>query len=149
MLSTNSLIKKLKNDYPQFSFIKNDLCYWSSQDNTIFFNKKDQPEYILHELAHALLNHISYNYDIELIAMERDAWEKAKKLSEKYSILIDEKLVQKNLDTYRDWLHARSTCKKCQSIGVQTSKNTYKCVACGACWRVNDARQHALRRYDA
>lgn len=145
---TPSLIKSLKTDYPQFVFKEASSFLWSHAENTIYYASLDDDCGLLfHELAHALLNHTDYNRDIELIAMEREAWDKAKLISKDYDVSIDEDFIQSNLDTYRDWLHTRSKCPKCGSTGLQIKKNNYKCLACNHQWRVNEARTCALRRY--
>jgi hypothetical protein len=149
MPSTISLLKLVKSDYPQFVFEPSSDFHWSHKENTIYFAKNEKnPSYLFHELAHAILDHTTYKKDIELLGMERDAWDTAKKIAEKYSHIIDEDFIQDNLDTYREWLHSRSTCNKCTATGLQISKNTYKCIACSAVWRVNEARTCALRRYN-
>jgi tRNA(Ile2) C34 agmatinyltransferase TiaS len=102
---------------------------------------------LLHELSHGLLNHADYNYDIELIAMECKAWDKVGELAKKYEIVINDNIIQLTLDTYRDWLHSRSTCPSCKATGIQDGKKSYSCLACGYKWRVNEARICALRRY--
>lgn len=149
MPSTTSLATNLQNDFPAFVFTASDEFRWSPQDKTIFYDHtSDDTASLLHELSHALLDHTEYTKDIELIEMERDAWEYATStLARKYNVTIGGDVVQNSLDTYRDWLHARSTCPQCKATGVQTKKNQYKCVMCGTKWRVNDARVCALRRY--
>jgi len=79
--------------------------------------------------------------------MERDAWTKARDIAASLDLSIDEEIATAHLDTYRDWLHARSTCPKCGETGLETDTHIYSCLSCGARWRVNDARRHALRRY--
>lgn len=149
MPSTTLLAAKLQQDFPLFTFTHGDEFRWSPQDKTIYYDTtSDDCPSLLHELAHAALNHTEYAKDIELIEMERDAWAYANTpLSATYSINIDDQIIQDSLDTYRDWLHARSTCPHCQATGVQVKKNQYKCLACNTQWRVNDARVCALRRY--
>jgi lipopolysaccharide biosynthesis regulator YciM len=102
---------------------------------------------LIHELAHALLNHKNYRRDIELIEMETAAWHEAKQYGEKYNVEIKEDVIQDHLDTYRDWLHARSSCPNCLATGYQTKHLTYECPACTHSWKVNEARLCALRRY--
>jgi hypothetical protein len=148
MPSTASLLKSIKSDYPQFHFKKGSVFHWSHAENTVFYKSGEKEvSYLFHELAHALLDHADYLRDIELIGMERDAWDKAKAIASKYDHAIDDDFIQDNLDTYREWLHSRATCKKCTATGIQINKNIYRCAACGAEWRVNDARTCALRRY--
>jgi hypothetical protein len=149
MPSTTSLATKLRRDFPLFAFTASDSFRWSPQDKTVFYDSRSEDTAsLLHELGHAQLNHADYSKDIELIEMERDAWECAvRTLANAYAVTISDDYVQRALDTYRDWLHARSTCPHCKATGVQMKKNLYKCVACSTRWRVNDARVCALRRY--
>lgn len=114
---------------------------------TVFYEESVDLSSLLHELSHALLGHNTYLKDIELIEMERDAWHFAKTLlSPKYGITIEESTAEDALNTYRDWLHARSVCPKCTTTGMQSRKNTYKCITCGTFWKVNEARICHLRR---
>ena len=149
MPSTKDLISKLEKDYPQFSFKASEQFSWSPDEKTIYFNSgsDEYPIYLMHELAHALLDHSNYDYDIELVTMEREAWDEVIKLTEKYNLDVNTEEIQSTLDTYRDWLHNRSTCPKCQANGVQNGIKTYQCLACNNKWRVNEARVCALRRY--
>jgi hypothetical protein len=144
-----SLVVKLRKDFKQFTFVASDQFRWSPTDQTIFYdqNSSDQPA-LLHELSHALLGHTRYTRDIELIDLERDAWNHALTvLSEPYNIAIADEAIQDSLDTYRDWLHARSVCPTCTAVGMQTKVDEYKCIACGGQWRVNEARLCGLKRY--
>lgn len=145
----SSLVNKLRSDFGQFTFAPGDTFHWSPTDSTIYYVvESDDAASLLHELAHGLLGHKSYTRDITLLEMERDAWSRAsQQLGPIYEVTIDKDTVEAALDTYRDWLHARSTCPNCQAIGIQTNKHHYGCVACHEKWRVNDARICALRRY--
>ena len=148
MPSTTSLIKQLKTDYPQFNFTKFKRFLWSPSEKTVYYTGSDDDyAFLLHELSHGLLDHAEYNRDVELIAMERAAWDKAVDLAPKYDLKIDEEIVETTLDSYRDWLHARSTCPNCKATGLQIKKHVYNCLACHHTWRVNEARICALRRY--
>lgn len=150
MPAITSLIKQLQGDYPDISFIKSDTFSWSPSSNTVSFDDS-QPHaaaYCLHELSHAILQHHNYARDIDLIKLERDAWDFAKStLAARYSASLLDDVIQDNLDTYREWLHARSTCPQCSAIGVQAAQHEYHCLACKQQWRVNEARLCALRRY--
>lgn len=149
MPSTISLANKLRSDFPAFIFTASDTFRWSPQEKKIYYDHaSDDTASLLHETSHAILDHTEYSKDIELIEMERDAWSHATTLlAATYQIKINEEDIQNALDTYRDWLHARSTCPQCEATGVQTKKSEYKCIACRSKWRVNEARVCALRRY--
>lgn len=150
MASINWLIKRLQADYPHLSFEPAGKFWWSSTNSTVYYDPQSphSAAYSLHELSHALLSHVGYERDIELIKLERDAWAFAKNtLAPTYDISIENDLIQDNLDTYRTWLHARSVCPDCEATGLQTHSMRYRCLACGHVWRVNEARLCALRRY--
>lgn len=148
-MPSTHLLAKLKTDFPAFQFTPSHEFRWAPEEMAIHYDEtaNDNPT-LLHELAHAILAHKEYAKDINLIELERNAWEYARTtLSPMYAVTVEEDIIQDSLDTYRDWLHARSTCPECDAIGMQTKKSSYKCIACGAQWKVNDARFCALRRY--
>lgn len=149
MHSTTSLVSNLKKDFLQFRFVAGDDFHWSPTEAIVYYvaDSKDVSS-LLHELAHGLLGHAEYKKDISLLEMERAAWAYAStELGAAYQSPIDNDTIEDALDTYRDWLHARSTCPSCHAIGVQASQHQYSCLACHEKWRVNDARICALRRY--
>lgn len=149
MPSILSLVAKLARDFPSINFTPGVDFRWSASNQTVYFdsNSKDQAA-LLHEVAHVILGHQTYDQDIQLIQMERDAWEYAKNnLASSYDVDLTDDVVQASLDTYRDWLHARSQCPSCKATGLQIKKQTYKCLACATSWKVNEARLCALRRY--
>ena len=151
MVLKNSLVKKLEKDYPKLKFQLGDMFCWSPEKQTIYYsalNSSSQKALLLHELAHAILNHHDFNQDISLLHQERAAWEYAKKkLSSTYNVEITEEDIENALDSYRESLHIRSKCPDCQNNAPQTKAGTYKCIACGCQWRANDARLCQLRRY--
>ena len=149
MPSIHSLLPSLIADYPGITFLSGDLFSWSPSRQTVYYNEADPSnvELFLHELSHGLLEHRRYSKDVELLAMEAAAWSKAQEIAQKYDITISEDTAEDNLDTYREWMHARSSCPTCEAIGYQIKKDTYHCVACDASWRVNEARLCGLKRY--
>lgn len=144
-----SLIENLRADYPDLKFTSADNFRWSPKQQTVFIDTSlpMAEDYCLHELSHAILGHQTYAHDIDLVKLERDAWEYARhKLAPKYQLIIDDDVIQDNLDTYRNWLHARSLCPRCNATGLQSGTREYHCVACGHHWRVNEARLCRLKR---
>jgi hypothetical protein len=140
-----TLLGKLQKDYPNITFVEGAVFAWSPKHSLVKYVPRllesDEGSWtLLHELGHGLLGHATYSTDFELVKMESQAWQKAKQLSAKYDISIDEDHVQDCLDTYRDWLHQRSTCPECTSNSLQTDSNTYKCSNCGQSWHVSNAR---------
>lgn len=149
MAEISLLVKQLASDYPLITFEAGDDFVWSPDRNTVSYNEAHHaaPELLLHELGHALLQHHDYRRDVQLLGLEVDAWTKARAIASNYDVTIGDDTVEDHLDTYRDWLHARSTCPACEATGHQIKKAEYSCIACGHQWRVNDARVCALRRY--
>jgi hypothetical protein len=149
MPSIHLLLPKLTTAFPHLTFTAGDLFSWSPSKQTVFYSEADPTNVtlLLHELSHGLLEHRRYSKDIELLAMEAAAWDKTLELAKTYDIELTPDLAEQNLDTYRDWMHARSTCPTCEATGYQTKKDTYSCVACGGTWRVNEARLCGLKRY--
>jgi len=137
-------LEKLGNDYPQFCFKAGKQEYWSPKTNTITFNPKrkfaELSYSVLHELAHALLEHKNYQSDFELLKMEAEAWELAAMTGKKYGVKIDYEHIQNCLDTYRDWLHRRSTCPTCGMHVLQSDISTYRCFNCQTAWKVSAGR---------
>lgn len=150
MAVTSSLVTKLRKDFPHIHFEKSDLFRWSPEEETVYIGAmrtaRDRAT-LLHELGHAMCGHSDFTHDIELLKMEREAWTKAQAAAPNYGVEIDEGIVEEALDTYRDWLDARSRCPNCHQTGVQESDAIYQCLICHVGWRVNDARQCGLRRY--
>ena len=150
MDSIQSLIQSLSSQYNKIKFVdnKNDFM-WSPSKNTIFYDSTDKncQVYVLHELAHCLLNHASYSSDAELIKDEVSAWAYAQNtLGKKFGITISNAIIKNNLETYRCWIYKRSKCPFCGENGMQIEKNIYKCIACSKTWKVNEARQKQLKR---
>ena len=149
MPSLSLLIESLQADYPILSFQKGDDFVWSPGQKTVFYAEDETNGTIslLHELAHALLGHDTYEHDIDLIAMETAAWGHVETvLAQKYAVVTDSTHIESHLDSYRDWLHQRSLCPTCGQTGLQTQTNRYSCMNCNGSWRVNDARRCRLRR---
>ena len=149
MPSITSLINSLSGDFPHLVFTPANEFRWLPSAATIYYDTDSNDlASLLHEVAHGALGHTDYLRDVELIQLERDAWEHAKtKLAPRYSLTISNDAIEDALDTYRDWLHARSLCPVCSATGVQHRKNEYRCIACSTRWHVNDARTCMLRRY--
>jgi len=137
-------IEQLAADYPQFSFKEGKQDHWSPSSNTIIYNPSkplaDLKQSLLHELSHALLGHQDYSSDLELLKLEAQAWEMAAKLAPNYSLSISDDHIQNCIDTYRDWLHRRSTCPACGMHVLQKNAGTYKCFNCQTEWSVTDSR---------
>lgn len=144
-------LPKAKQAFPAITFELDDDFRWSPQQQTVFVGKiSDERDVItlLHEIGHAVADHSGYDRDITLLTLEREAWTIASdQVAPLFNITIDNELIEEALDSYRDWLHARSTCPECGQNGIQRDQNTYECLLCRTSWRVNDARRCGLKRY--
>lgn len=149
MPSITSLVANLAKDYPHLHFMQSDDFLWNPHTRTVLFtpNTPHAQSLLLHETAHALLNHEEYRHDIELLKIEREAWDYAlDTLAPRYAVDIESNLIEETLDTYRDWLHKRSTCPHCHINGLQATPTTYRCLQCRTHWTVNEARTCRLQR---
>ncbi len=140
-----TLLSRFQQDHPQLEFVPGKQFRWSPLKQQIMFVKEQlvQPQgywTLLHELSHALLGHKNYRSDLELVKMESAAWEHALELAEVYNVSIPNDYIQDCLDTYRDWLHLRSTCPTCTTHSLQQNDQKYTCYNCGHTWRVSSSR---------
>ncbi len=140
-----TLIKKLPKDFPALTFEPGaDFC-WSPKTKTVVYATTVEDETVaawslLHEVAHALLDHNRYGSDFELLHLEAAAWHKAAELAKAYDYMIDGDHIQDCLDTYRDWLHQRSTCPVCGTTSLQETSRKYRCHNCSTSWTVTASR---------
>lgn len=137
------LIAKLQSAYPSIVFIAGDIARWSPKRQEITYRHEENREAIwglLHELSHGILKHEAYTTDMDLLQKELAAWKHAQELAITYHLEINNEHIETCLDTYRDWLHKRSTCPECTSQGLQQSKRLYICFNCQTTWRVTERR---------
>lgn len=154
MPNNTILIKNLETrilkHYDSFMFCLDTTFYWSASQQKIHYQPAKNIEelwQLLHEIAHAELDHHNYTKDILLLRQETAAWHYAKTyIAPLFDIEIDEVFAEDQLDSYRNWLHSRSRCPECMQTGIQQTTSTYQCVNCLCSWFVNDARQRRLRR---
>lgn len=124
-------LEKLKGDFPEFRFIEGKKFAFRPPKTIILGPLEPFYELLtLHEVSHAILRHKTFRMDVERLRMESEAWEKARELAFRYNIDVNEDLIQDELDTYRDWLHIKSRCKKCGLTRYQTPDGIYHCPRC-------------------
>jgi hypothetical protein len=141
----HELIAELKSRFPGLNFKAGSQFCWSPETNEIIYNDSSKAKHdiwsLLHETGHALLKHTTYKADFELIKLEIAAWAKAKEISHKFGIEIDEDHIEDSLDTYRDWLYKRSICPNCTAKCLQQDDYVhYRCFNCHTKWRVSPSR---------
>lgn len=140
----DSIVKKLQKIIPGIVIIPGETLRWSPKTKEITYPADETNDEtlwgLLHEAGHAKLGHTNYTLDIDLLIHEVAAWEEAVALGNKLNILINTEHIQDCLDTYRDWLHQRSTCPRCGIVSFQENFSTYRCFNCRNSWTVSQSR---------
>lgn len=131
--------------FPGLTYTPGPTFCWSPKKREISYatnaNSPTAVWSLLHETSHALLEHTSYHSDVELLRLELAAWEHAKGLAAEFGLQIDEEHVQDCLDSYRDWIYARSICPRCSNKSLQQDDLVhYRCFNCHNTWRVTPSR---------
>lgn len=135
-------IQKIFLDYKSFNFVEDVAFYWSAKSQSVHYVGSELNTHtglyrLLHEIGHAVCNHHTFQSGIALLSLEVEAWEKAVEISKIYDISIPEDHIEQCLDSYRDWLHKRSTCPDCTTISVEHEPNRYRCFNCLRRWTVS------------
>jgi hypothetical protein len=139
-----SVVRSLRDLLPDIGIKAGDNLHWSPENQSITYRLDDSSEDniwgLIHEAGHATLGHHTYSSDMELLQLEVAAWSEAEKIAKNIGIKIDPDHIQDCLDTYRDWLHQRSTCPRCGVVSFQESSRTYQCYTCRMNWTVSTSR---------
>ena len=141
-----NLIDRLRQDYPQFRFVPGEVDCWSARLGQVTYSQPVSAFDLLHEVGHALAGHQTYDLDIELLHLEVEAWQLAKKLGRRYRLRIGRHYIQAHLQTYKDWLRRRALCPACDLVSLQAASGLYICPNCNQSWRVPKCPQAAVRR---
>ncbi len=145
--SLDIILQHIKTNHSNVTYKKSNKSYWDPLSQTIFHNpNKNYAEVtLLHELGHAINQDKQYKYDTDLLKMELQAWQQANKISKKLAIDIDKNYIEDCMDSYRNWLHARSKCPNCSQNSIQNSELKYVCLNCGCTWQTS--RERFCRTY--
>jgi hypothetical protein len=126
-------LRRLCSDYQDFRFRMGRKFAFRPPKTIIIGPPEPFAELLaLHEVSHAICEHKDFRMDVERLKMEVQAWEKARELAARYNVDYNEELVQRELDTYRDWLHQKSRCPICGLTRFQTPDGKYHCPSCEA-----------------
>lgn len=118
-------------DHPEFRFkVGKKFAFRTPRTITVGPSEPFSELLFLHEVSHALCKHKSFRMDVDRLKMENEAWDKARELAKKYGLTMDEEMIQEELDTYRDWLHQKSRCPRCNLTRYQTPDGIYHCPRC-------------------
>ncbi len=140
---TRNLLSQIAHDYPDFTLKPGARFTWKPPKTIVYEPETAYPPLYfalltLHELGHAVSKHKDYKTTVERLKIESEAWSAARRLFIKYQksdILPanwawDTDFVENHLDTYRDWLHTKTTCKTCGLTMYQTPDGSYHCPFC-------------------
>lgn len=134
-----------------FKMVSSDIFRWAAESNSVFYDEKrlDTKQglnSLMHEIGHGLLNHRNFELDIDLINMEKSAWQKTKELSDEYSSPYDQEYAESCLESYRTWLHERAKCPNCDQVSLEESPQQYACFNCFTKWRVSKDQLCQIQR---
>lgn len=137
--------------FPNIDFMSAQRFVWSPKKQVVYYDNrrlKTQAGQIalLHEIGHALLKHQTYEYDIDLINMEVEAWDEARRLAKQFKVSLNEEHINQCLETYRIWIYKRSRCPECSNISLQQTPTSYACFNCGSSWQVAQSKTVQPRR---
>lgn len=149
-LSKQLKIKDIVSLFPELKFESGKSLSWNPIKESITLPEKDGINVIyglIHEIAHAKLIHNSFSHDIELIKMEREAWNKGCEIAQDLlGLKIDSGYIEDCLDSYREWLYKRSLCPRCALSGFQVNDHEYSCPHCLIDWKVPPSRLCTVKR---
>lgn len=138
-------------DFASYSFVDDDDFFFDAASESIYYDAAalQAPRGVislLHEIAHAELAHFDYRTDLELFAMESQAWMKTRSLAEYYQVPCSDNFIQNCLASYGKWVEARSTCPTCTNFSLQENKTTYRCFSCQTRWHIAEGTEASIRR---
>lgn len=143
-VTLDMVLEAISQKLPQHNLKPGEQLRWSPATKTIVYKADDESIEniwgLLHEAGHASLDHKDYDYDVELLQCEVAAWDEANDIGGTLGIKIDPEHVQDCLDTYRDWVHQRSTCPRCGVVTFQAENAKYECYNCHKVWLVTQSR---------
>jgi hypothetical protein len=126
-----TFLAKIKSDFPDFKFIPGTRFSFRPPKTIVVGPEENNDSLLLlHELGHALSSHRFFDTGARRLKMEREAWEKARELAPVYGVDYDEEVVERELDTYRDWLDSKSRCPNCGLARYQTPDGEFHCPSC-------------------
>lgn len=147
----NKLAQRIMVDFSCYHFISDENFFFDAASESIYFDNTtlQTPRGIislLHEISHAELAHFDYRTDLELFAMESQAWIKTRQLAKHYQVACSDTFIQNCLTSYGKWLEARSTCPTCTNFSLQENKTTYRCFSCQTRWHITEDTEASIRR---
>ncbi len=140
------VLSRVAKKYPEITLTPGTDFSWSYETSVITYPTEVEQNNVFvaslcHELGHAFCTHKHFKNDIELIKLEREAWNEGSKIAKDvFGIDIPDQHIERCLNTYRDWLYERAVCPTCKQCGMQSGALEYRCVFCHTIWTVNASR---------
>lgn len=126
-----TFLAKIRSSYPEYKFVSGKRFSFRPPKTIVMGPEEEKDDsLLLHELGHALSGHKTFSTGARRLKMEVEAWEKAREIAKGLGVEIPDELVEAELDTYRNWLHQKSLCKKCGLTCYQTPDGEYHCPRC-------------------
>lgn len=147
----SSKIEQIFAEFAHHEFMADSDFYFDAADDVIYYDASRLSTNLgalslLHEIAHAELAHFDFRTDLELFAMETQAWAKTRELAQRHGIACSDRYIRSCLNTYSRWIDQRSTCPTCDNFSLQTDSSTYQCFSCQARWRIQETANTSIRR---
>ncbi len=151
MRVTQTLLERITNTYHELNFEPGDEFLYDAADEIIYYHeaslgRNEGQIALLHEIAHAQLGHFHYHTDLELFALETQAWHATKHLCAVHGVTLSEEYLRNCLSTYAHWLNNRASCPVCNNFSTQEDELTYRCFLCHARWQVKTDVQARIRK---
>lgn len=125
------LLERVQKDYPKFKFLEGArFSFRPPKTIVVGPSEPDDELMLMHELGHAISGHRFFYTNVKRLKMEREAWEAARGLCDKYAVVYDAEIVERELDTYRDWVDVKSRCPRCGLARFQTPDGEFHCPRC-------------------
>lgn len=144
-VSFDDLLTNIRQDHPDLKFVSASIFSWNPKTKELSYMtpKKGDDDFsskLLHELAHAKLNHSDFKSDVELLKIESSAWELASRLATDYGVKLSTKEQTESLQSYIDWASSRSKCPVCTKNGLQNTQTEFICPNCSNNWKISRSR---------
>lgn len=121
----------VKSRFPDLKFISGKKFAFRPPKTIVIGPEEERDDMLLlHEVGHALMGHRDFSMNIQRMKMEVEAWERARGLATEFGVSIDEGVIDRELDTYRNWIDQKSRCPECGLARYETPDGQYHCPRC-------------------
>ena len=126
-----TFLAAVRSRFPEYRFIGGRKFMFRPPRTIVIGPEEEGDELLLlHEVGHALSGHRDFKMNVQRLKMEMEAWEKALGLAKEFSVEFSEEAVERELDTYRDYVDKKSRCPRCGLARYETPDGQYHCPRC-------------------